>query len=245
MIQVYKNTDEIAEAIASLLLELAQKPGSDALHIALSGGNTPKAIFKYLAQNYGIKLANPRFHFWWGDDRCVAPDNDESNYKWANELWLEPIGIKPENIHRVMGENLPESEALRYAESMKHYVPLINGIPAIDLNILGLGDDGHTASIFPHCMDLLQHEDFCAVASHPITGQKRITFTGKVLNMARKTVFVATGAAKAPMIRKVAIENLSAYPASHIQPLSGDLSWFIDEAASAELDLTALNLGAK
>ncbi|MBN2805073.1 MAG: 6-phosphogluconolactonase [Prolixibacteraceae bacterium] len=232
MIKVFKNTGDIAEALAGLLFEMKKRPGNTHMHIALSGGNTPKAIFRYLTEHYGDKLADRRFHFWWGDDRCVPPSDDESNYKWAYELWLKPMGIKDENIHRVMGENEAENEAIRYTDTLKKHVKTKNGWPVIDLNILGLGDDGHTASIFPHCMELLNDEHWCAVAIHPVSGQKRITFTGEVLNHVQKTVFIVTGAGKAKMVKSVALDGLLQYPASHIRPLSGDLSWFIDEAAA-------------
>lgn len=236
MIRIFKNTDEIAEAVATLLLELGRKPGNDPLHIALSGGNTPKAIFQYLKENYGAKLANKRFHFWWGDDRCVPPTHDESNYKWAAALWLHPIGIPEENIHRVMGENSPELEAERYANIMRTWIPTSEGWPVLDLNILGLGDDGHTASIFPDNMALLNSANWCAVATHPTTGQKRITFTGNLLNSVKQTVFIATGAGKASMVKQVVLDGQLQYPAAHIKPLSGKLSWYIDEAAAAELN---------
>jgi 6-phosphogluconolactonase len=236
MIRIFKNTDEIAEAIAEMLFELMRKPGSKPIQIALSGGNTPKAIFNYLNKTYGRKLADQRFHFWWGDDRCVPPTHEDSNYKWAYELWLQPMGIPQENIHRVLGENNPELEAKRYAEELKQNTTLRNGYPVIDLNILGLGDDGHTASLFPNQMNLLTSEKWCEVAFHPVSGQRRITFTGKVLKNSEKVVFIATGAGKAQMVQHVAIEAKTEFPASHIKPATGETIWLLDEAAALKLD---------
>lgn len=235
MIQTFKNTTEIAEAIAKMLFILMNRPGVAPIHIALSGGNTPKEIFRYLNKTYGKRLAAKRFHFWWGDDRCVAPDNDDSNFKWANELWLGPIGISNENIHRVWGENKPEEEAIRYAKELKKFTEIDNGLPVIHLNLLGLGDDGHTASIFPNSMELLESDQWCAVATHPTSGQKRITLTGKVLNNSEQVVFIATGAGKAQMVKQVAIEQQPEFPASHIKPPSGEVLWLIDEAAASLL----------
>jgi 6-phosphogluconolactonase len=232
MIKVYKNTNEIADALAEMLFELMGNPGTEPIHIALSGGNTPKLIFKYLNENYGIRLADRRFHFWWGDERCVPPTNDDSNYKWAYEYWLKPIGIAGENIHRVIGENDPELEAIRYSEEMKKWIRTKNGFPVIDLNLLGLGEDGHAASIFPHNIELLYSEKWCEVATHPTSGQKRITLTGKVLNNSETVVFISTGAGKAQMVKNVAAEAKPEFPASQIKSVSGKTIWLLDKKAA-------------
>ena len=231
-ITIYPSVDAIAEAIAQMLIAETEKPTEELFHIALSGGNTPKAIFLFLQKNYGTKLACRRFHFWWGDERCVAPTNDESNYKWAYELWLKPIGVLPEQIHRIRGENLPETEALRYEEELREFAASDNQLPVIHLNMLGLGEDGHTASIFPHCAHLLNSKKWCEVATHPISGQKRITMTGPVLNHSEKVVFISVGETKAEIIKKVAIEAAPQYPASHIQPPNGEVLWMIDSGAA-------------
>jgi 6-phosphogluconolactonase len=233
IIKRFENTDAIAEELASVLLQLAFISNSEkGIHIALSGGNTPKQIFNYLTKHYGERLANPNFHFWWGDERCVAPTSDESNYKWANLLWLQPIGILPIRIHRVIGENKPTDEAIRYSNEITKLVTFKDYTPRFDLILLGLGDDGHTASIFPHQMELLHTEKTCAVATHPISEQKRITFTGKLLNQAAQVVFISTGKGKAKMIQNVALNAMPEYPASHINPTYGTLEWWIDKEAA-------------
>jgi 6-phosphogluconolactonase len=231
MIRIFRNTNEIANALAEMLFELMGNPGTEPIHIALSGGNTPKLIFKYLNENYGMRLADRRFHFWWGDERCVPPTSDESNYKWAYEYWLKPIEISEENIHRVKGENNPELEAIRYSDEMKKWIRTENGFPVIDLNLLGLGEDGHTASIFPRNIELLSSEKWCAVATHPTSGQKRITLTGKALNNSETVVFISTGAGKAQMVMNVAVDSKPEFPASHIIPVSGNLIWLVDKGA--------------
>jgi 6-phosphogluconolactonase len=232
MIKIFNNTNEIAEAIAKMLQELIEKPGNQSMHIALSGGNTPKTIFEYLNKNYGGNLTDKRFHFWWGDERCVPFDDDESNFKWANELWLKPIGIPATNIHRIDGENVPEVEAIRYSEEMNEWIESENRFPRFDLILLGLGDDGHTASIFPNQMNLLISDHWCEVAIHPVSGQKRITLTGKVLNNARKVVFISTGESKAQIVRNIAVEIKPEYPAYHVQPINGELIWLLDNDAA-------------
>ena len=176
------------------------------------------------------------FHFWWGDDRCVAPTDDESNYKWANELWLKPIGINPNNIHRVFGEHDPAEEAVHYSNEVEQFVIKKNGIPRFHYMLLGLGEDGHTASIFPYQIELLKAKEWCAVATHPTSGQKRITLTGDVLNNSEEVVFLSTGANKSDIIHEIVDLKLQQYPASHIQPHDGNLTWLIDEAAATKLN---------
>lgn len=235
MIKTFNNINEIAEIIAKMLSELECSTDNKSIHVALSGGNTPKEIFSYLKEKARNKLADKRFHFWWGDERCVPSTDNNSNYKWANELWLKPIGIQATNIHRIEGENNPVSEAIRYSEEIKKWVETENRWPRFDLIMLGLGDDGHTASIFPNQMELLISENWCEVSTHPVSGQKRITFTGKVINNASKVVFISTGENKAQMIKNVVIEAKPEYPASHIKPSNGEMIWLLDEGAARYL----------
>lgn len=233
MIKKYSGTNEIADSLAQILLEIASVNDDRKIHIALSGGNTPKLIFCYLAENYCNRLNDNRFHFWWGDDRCVPSDNDDSNFKWAFDLWLKPIGTDSKNIHRVMGENNPEEESVRYENEIKKTVTIENGLPCFDLIMLGLGNDGHTASIFPDHEELLSCDQLCAVATHPVTSQKRITFTGRLINNARHIIFVVTGKDKAGMVKNVVEDSVPDYPASHIKPVHGTITWFLDEQAAS------------
>ncbi len=238
-IKVLENVDQIAEEIASSLIDLSKKYKNEPIHIALSGGNTPKIVFNYLTEKYGKQLAKTNFHFWWGDDRCVPPNNDDSNYKWAYQLWLNPIGIKDMNIHRVFGENTPEAEAKRYSAEIEKHISKTNELPKFHYVLLGLGEDGHTASIFPHQIELLNVEPYCAVAEHPSSGQKRITFTGKVINNAEEVVFLSTGSKKSEIIHEIIDLKQTQYPATHIQPSSNNLTWLIDKDAAK--DLKAIN----
>lgn len=231
-IEIYNNTREIADAFASIMQKTAKQNENKAVHIALSGGSTPKAIFRELTKKYGSELCNNRFHFWWGDDRCVAPDHDDSNYKWARELWLQPIGIPEENIHRVTGENKPEDEALSYSEKIKKLLPKANGLPVFDIMLLGLGEDGHTASIFPHQIGYITSPEIAVVASHPESGQKRISLTGPLINNSKNIIFLATGVKKAAKVKEVIIDKNETLPASHIKAENGQLTWWLDEASS-------------
>ena len=162
-------------------------------HIALSGGSTPKILFQLLAQDYRDKIPWHEIHLWWGDERCVPPDHEESNFQMTKELLLDQVNITSDHIHRVRGEDDPKAEANRYGKELLQNLPGKNSLPQFDLIILGMGDDGHTASIFPHQMELLKLEEICAVAEHPVSGQKRITLTGPVINNACKIAFLLTG----------------------------------------------------
>lgn len=232
-IKIFNNTEEIATEFALLMLNLLKNADGKPIHIALSGGSTPKAMFKVLNEKFGTQLYNKQFHFWWGDDRCVPPTHDESNYKWANELWLQSIGYNEKNIHRVKGENNSEEETLRYEKEIQNHLPIENNLPTFDIMLLGLGEDGHTASIFPYQIDFLNSKNICEVATHPYSGQKRITITGQTINNSKNIIFLATGAKKAEKIHEVVTLKKKNLPATGIKANNGDLFWWIDtESAS-------------
>ena len=205
----------------------------DHFTVALSGGSTPKLLFKLWAEQYATAIDWSKIRFFWGDERCVPPNHEESNYGMTKSLLFNHIDIPEENIHRVIGEADPEAEAARYADEIGDNTDSEDGYPVFDLIILGMGGDGHTASIFPHEMELLEVERFCAVATHPESGQKRVSLTGPVINRARSVAFLVTGASKVEKVSSIlgGAADAKLYPAAHIQPASGDLHWFLDEAA--------------
>lgn len=209
----------------------------ETFHVALSGGSTPKMLFNYLAQHYRESIPWGDVHLWWGDERCVPPDHEESNYLMTKESLLKGVILPPENVHRIRGEASPVEEANRYAAEMTREIPLKNNIPVFDLVYLGLGTDGHTASIFPDRMELLTSTALTAVASHPESGQNRISLTGPVLNNARNVAFLVTGASKAERVSEIfeKKDGSESYPASYIDPTHGDLAWYLDRAAAKSL----------
>ena len=224
---IFKNNEAVAEAFADFLQkEIAQV---EKINIALSGGSTPKVLFDILAKKYADKIRWKKVHFYWGDERCVAPTDEESNYKMTDEKLLQHINIPPENIHRVLGENDPTEEANRYGELIEGNLNLKSGLPIFDLIILGMGSDGHTASIFPHEIELLEVDKTCAVAVHPESGQRRISLTGKVINTARQVHFLVTGASKNSVVEEIFSKtgNYKSYPAAHIE----SAEWWMDESA--------------
>lgn len=204
------------------------------VHIALSGGSTPKIVFDKLANNFQEDIDWSHVHLYWGDERCVDPSDEQSNYKMTMEHLISKIRIPEENIHRMKGENDPEYEAQRYSEVLDERVPKVNNLPQFDLAILGMGDDGHTASIFPHQIDLWHSNKNCEVAVHPDSGQQRITITGGIINNAETVVFLVTGDNKAEKFKEIQNQtgNYKSYPASLANPTSGRLLWFLDEAAA-------------
>lgn len=230
MINIYRDKHELAIAFCEELLKL--RKNQEQFNIALSGGSTPKIIFEELSKNYKDKFDWNEIHFYWGDERCVPPDDTESNYGMTKKYLLDHIDIPRENIHRIKGENDPVIEAERYSDEIKILVNSKNGLPNFDLVMLGLGEDGHTASIFPDQMNLLHSEKICEVATHPSTGQKRITITGKVINNSRAVTFLATGKGKSETLKKVLKEKDERLPATYIQPFNGSLKYFVDESAA-------------
>ena len=180
-LKISKTKQKTAEHFTDWLIDLIH--ANDSLHVALSGGSTPKIVFDELAARDLSEKDWKKVHLYWGDERCVPPEDSESNYKMTVEHLLSKIEIPEENIHRIQGESAPREEAERYSEVLKKELPETYDLPQFDLIILGMGDDGHTASIFPYEIGLWNADQFCEVAEHPETGQKRITITGRLSTM--------------------------------------------------------------
>jgi 6-phosphogluconolactonase len=206
------------------------------MHVALSGGSTPLAIFRQLATETS-RDEWTHVQLYWGDERCVPPDHPESNYGHVRQALLEPLGLAKEQIHRIMGEQEPAKEVERYSELLRKQLPLENGFPVFDWIWLGLGADGHTASIFPHQIELWTSGSPCIVATHPVTGQTRISISGGVINAAKRVSFIALGEEKSAVIREIFLKEGSYrdYPASYVKPGSGNLEWYLDMQATKSL----------
>lgn len=236
-IYVFPDNQTVAEKFAEWLNQWCNEQKGDQITIALSGGSTPKVLFKVLAEKYATSMPWEKIHFFWGDERCVPPDDADSNYKMTKELLLDPIDFPKAQIHRVLGEIEPILAAEKYEAVITQHVQQVAGLPVFDLMILGMGGDGHTASIFPHQMELLDSDQICAVATHPESGQKRVSLTGKVINQSRQICFLVTGDSKKEKVYEIFKKegNYQDYPAAHIQAKNGQLSWNLDEAAVALL----------
>jgi len=234
MLKIFSTKSELALYFCDELVELVSQ--NDKIFLCLSGGSTPEIIFQTLSKNYKYKIDWEKVHLFWGDERCVPPDNEESNYGMTKNYLLNFIDIPEKNVHRIEGENNPDTEARRYSEEIKNIVPLKNEFPRFDLVMLGLGEDGHTASIFPDQMQVMNSDKICEVTIYPPTRQKRITTTGKVINNSQKIIFLVTGKSKAEILKKVVEEKKLIYPAEIIKPVDGDLLFFVDLEAARLLD---------
>jgi 6-phosphogluconolactonase len=203
------------------------------VHIALSGGSTPLAIFRQLAEETRREEWSD-VHLYWGDERCVPPEHPESNYGTAFQALLEPLELPRKQVHQIMGEEDPELEADRYGQLLMDRLPVVDGFPVFDWVWLGLGSDGHTASIFPAQIALWKSEAPCVVATHPESGQTRISITGGVINAARRISFIATGKEKAPVIKEILMKEgkYLDYPAFYVNPVSDNLEWYLDMDAT-------------
>jgi 6-phosphogluconolactonase len=234
-IKIFSDPFETAQKCADYLIELVNN--SSQAHIALSGGSTPKILFDYLSDQYGHSKIWQKVNLYWGDERCVPPEHEESNYGMTKTHLLDKTDIPENNIFRIRGENNPQQEAKRYSSLLQKNLPCLNDIPVFDLVILGLGEDGHTASIFPGQMDLLNSVDVCAVAEHPLSKQKRITLTGMTINNARAVVFLVTGSGKKEKVAEIINKRGSweKYPAAFINPENEQKTWFLDTAAASLL----------
>jgi len=209
--------------------------------VAVSGGTTPKAMFALLADRsapYFARVPWERLHLFWVDERCVPPTDAESNYRMTNEALLEHVPLPAAQIHRIEGELDPEVAAARVEAAIRAAFRLEGAeTPAFDLVLLGLGEDGHTASLFPHTAALFELGRI-AVANHvPQKKTWRTTLTWPVINRGREVAFLIKGAAKAQAVRNVfcGAYDPEAKPAQLVRPASGRLNLLLDAAAAAKL----------
>lgn len=203
------------------------------VHISLSGGSTPKLLFKTLAQApFNTEIQWQNLHFWWGDDRMVLPTDPESNYGEVQKLLFDHIQIPAENIHRIRGEENVELELARFSAELTACVPNL----AFDWIILGMGTDGHTASLFPHQTDF-NDPAVAVIAKHPETGQIRISKTATLIEKAKRITYLVTGSSKAEILKEIQTtlaENLP-YPAAKIKAKNGVTEWVLDSDAAKYL----------
>ncbi|MDX2019818.1 MAG: 6-phosphogluconolactonase [Deltaproteobacteria bacterium] len=239
-IVIAKDADTVAKRVAHDLVAAARLAASAQRRfaLALSGGTTPKLLYQHLS---GPEFVNEMpwhcLELFWGDERCVPPNAADSNFHMASEVMLNHVPIRAEQIHRIVGENAPEAESARYADEIRNVVERQRGgLPRFDWVLLGMGDDGHTASLFPE-QELQAANELCGVASHPSTGQKRVSFTYELINAASHVAFVVTGANKANMLATIIgrVPGREKFPAARINPRAGNTTWYLDRAAGKDI----------
>ena len=224
MIKIFSDPKSLARGAAEYFV--ARRPET----VALSGGSTPTRMYEVLAQSYRDRVKWGDVHFFWSDERHVPPDHPDSNYRVANEVLLSHVQT---NVHRIPSEN---PDAAGAAAAYEQTIIQVTGqtLPRLDLIFLGLGTDGHTASIFPSSEVL--HETKRLVAAPYVEKLKtyRITMTLPLLNNGAAVVFLVSGAEKAEIVKKV-LEGETKYPAQAVKPTQGELIWMLDQPAAARL----------
>jgi 6-phosphogluconolactonase len=211
--------------------------------IALSGGSTPRSLYTLIAANASASLPWDKMFFFWGDERHVPPDDPESNYRMAQETLLSKVPVPAANVFRVAGENPDAAAAAEaYEQTLRKFFPVAPGeFPHFDLILLGMGPDGHTASLFPDTAALQEKSRLVVANWVEKFKASRITFTLPVLNAARCVAFLVSGTDKAAALHEVLEGNAPAekYPSKLVQPSEGKLIWFVDRAAASELSTAA------
>jgi 6-phosphogluconolactonase len=195
--------------------------------VALAGGSTPKATYALLAgEDLAARVEWSLVHVFWGDERCVPPDHPDSNYRLAREALLDKVLVPARNVHRIQGELPPEQAAAAYAVELD---AVLGASGRFDLILLGMGRDGHTASLFPGSAALTEHQRLVvAVYVEPLHSW-RVTLTLPVINAAREVVFLVSGAAKASALERVRAGE--PVPAGLVRPAPGRLTWLVDQDA--------------
>ncbi len=221
---------ESVESLSKVVAEKIKKLSESAKHIyiALSGGKTPNAIFDFLALNYSEKINWNNLRFFWVDERLVPHNNEESNYGQALKHLFKKTLKDKKILFPVNILNDAEESAIEYERIISENVPPEMDIPSFDLVLLGMGTDGHTASIFQDSIRLLNSDRLVEVSKHPVSGQQRITFTGKLINNSQEIIFIITGNEKKESLEMILKKKPKAeqLPAFHIKA-KNSLSWFI------------------
>jgi 6-phosphogluconolactonase len=236
---IFDDAEQVAQAAARRIVELARQSINERgnFSLALSGGSTPKRIYELLASDdYRSQIEWPSVHIFFGDERTVPPDHSDSNYRMANEAMLSHLPVPPENIHRMNGVGDAAANASDYESDMRSYFGETDW-PRLDLVMLGMGDDGHTASLFPESTALEEERAWVVANWVEKFNTWRITMTAPAINAARNVLFLISGAGKADRLHEVlkGVRDTARLPSQLIAPIAGRLEWYIDRAASAKL----------
>lgn len=234
-LQVLPDSDAVSHALAEYVTQSIEQTlaRAERCTIALAGGNTPRGAYELLATpQYSAHIAWARLDVYFGDERCVPPDDSQSNARMANDALLSHVPIPKDSIFRMKGELAPPVAADTYAQLLRERFA---GQPRLDLILLGAGPDGHTASLFPGSDPFLEDAALVRAVYVEKMSMWRITLTPRVLNAARRVAFTVTGAEKATAIAAVrdGAENPVLLPAQVIAPEDGELLWILDTSAAA------------
>lgn len=234
---VFETPDALAGALADAFVQDAQRAIEDhgAFFVALAGGTTPKNAYRLLAQEPRRGQVDWNHVFvYFGDERCVPPESEESNYRMAMEAFLREVNVPLAHVHRMRGEEDALQGAREYASLL---IETMGDLPRFDLVMLGMGADGHTASLFPGTDPLVDNDRLVRAPYVQKLSTYRITVTPLVINSARRVIIATEGLTKAPALYAVreGPYDPSTHPIQIVAPVNGKLSWFVDRAAAAEL----------
>ena len=238
-IRIFKDLEELSRVAANLFTEQAAQSITERNRflVALNGGTTPTRLFQLLASEEREKVDWSKVHVFWGDERCVPPEDPGSNYEQARDVLLSHVPIPKPNVHRIQGELGPAEASKDYTLTLKQFADSSLGWPRFDLVYLGMGEDGHTASLFPGLPVDVEQPTLPVTAHYQDRPANRVTLTPLVFNSAHVIAFMATGEKKAETLAQVLTGgyNPALYPAQRIHPKDGRLIWFVDEAAARKL----------
>ena len=235
-LHVYKDADEVCDALAAWIVTLINKTmeAKEKFTWALSGGETPKKLYQKLAaQSFNEKIKWDRVHIFWGDERVVPFDDELNNAKMAYDNLLSKVNIPSGQVHKIWTDITSEESAKQYEKILHQYFD--DKQTTFDLTLLGMGEDGHTLSLFPGS-EILDDQQSWVSAVHSKEKGERITLMPSVINRSSAIVFLVTGEKKEKLLQQILEEpEQHNYPTQLIQPLNKELHWFVDEAATAEL----------
>ena len=238
-LRIFKDTELLSRHAAEIFAERAAQSitARDRFLVALNGGGTPTRLFQLLATKYRDNVDWTKIHIFWGDERCVPPNDPGSSYGQARDLLLSHVPIPDANIHRIQGDLEPAEASRDYALTLSRFASPPLEFPRFDLVYLGMGEDGHTASLFPGSPVDVTEATLPVTAHYQDRPANRVTLTQLVFNQARMVVFMATGEKKAITLAKVLSDryNPELYPAQRIEPKDGELIWLVDEDAAGKL----------
>lgn len=237
-IHIAENTTRLSEELAGWITDYIQEVlrKQERFTFVLSGGSTPRQLYALLsAAPYKEQIAWEKLHFFWGDERAVPFDDERNNARMCYLELLDKVPVLPENIHIMRTDLAPEQSAMAYEEVLKDYFK--DSATSFDLVLLGMGDDGHTLSLFPGTEVIHEQNKEVTAFFLPAQDMYRITLTAPVVNRSACVIFMAAGAGKAATLKSVleGKRNLDKFPSQIINPENGQLHWFVDEAAASLL----------
>ncbi|HJS17499.1 MAG TPA: 6-phosphogluconolactonase [Anaerolineales bacterium] len=240
-LRIFRSMDDISRSAAAIFSEQAEKAVRDRSRflVALNGGSTPAGLFQLMAAEYRERVDWDNVHVFWGDERCVPIADPGSSYGQAWDSFLRHVPIPESNVHRIKGELLPVEASKDYTHTLSRFASPPLGWPRFDLVYLGMGEDGHTASLFPGSPIDITAPVVPVTAHYQDRPAQRVTLTPPVFNSARTIMFMAAGEKKALTLAEVlgGRYHPELYPAQRIDPRDGKVIWLVDEEAASRLPM--------